>query len=288
MAACFSASQIARRDKKLRFSVHDSSPARLMQIRSDALLANRVINAIEAGNMRLAFQPVVEAASGRVVFHEALIRMVDGEGRTVEAGEFLPLAERLGFMRIIDSCALDLAMDTLQAFPQARLSINVSNASAEDPDWLSKLASRLRMAPDIAPRLIVEITESHAATDLAETCKFVKLLKDIGCAVAVDDFGAGYTSFTNLRALPVDIIKIDGTFARNLSDNRQNQVFIRSLLELARAFNVKTVVEWVENAETAAMLAGWGVDYLQGHRFGPASTACPFGPAERILERKIA
>ncbi|MCU0790486.1 MAG: EAL domain-containing protein, partial [Nitratireductor sp.] len=197
-------------------------------------------------------------------------------GSTVEAGEFLPLAERLGFMRIVDSCALDLAMDTLQTFPNARMSINVSNASAEDPDWLSKLAMRLRSAPDIAPRLIVEITESHAAADLGETRKFVSLLKDIGCMVAVDDFGAGYTSFSNLKALPIDIIKIDGSFARNLPDDRQNQVFIRSLLDLAGAFGVKTVVEWVENDATARLLASWGVDFLQGHRYGHATTACPF------------
>lgn len=286
MAACFSASQTARRDKKLRFAVHDSSPARLIQTRSDAHLATRVISAIQAGNMRLAFQPVVAAATGRVAFHEALIRMVDGDGRIVEAGEFLSLGERLGFMRIIDVCALDLAIDTMQTHRQARLSINVSNASAEDPDWLSKLAMRLRAAPDIAPRLTVEITESHAASDLDETRKFVALLKDIGCAVAVDDFGAGYTSFSNLKALPVDIIKIDGSFARDLSRNRQNQVFIRSLLDLAGAFGVKTVVEWVENEETAALLTSWGVDYLQGHQFGHASTASPFvlaDPVQRLV-----
>ena len=124
-----------------------------------------------------------------------------------------------------------------------------------------------------ASRLIVEITESHAARDLGEASKFVRTIQSMGCKVAFDDFGAGFTSFANLKSLPVDIIKIDGSFASDLPTNRQNQVFIQSLIMLARAFEVKTVVEWVEDAETAAMLAAWGVNYLQGHNFGAATTA---------------
>ena len=89
--------------------------------------------------------------------------------------------------------------------------------------------------------------------------------------MAIDDFGAGFTSFTNLKALPVDIIKIDGGFASNLFEDEKDGIFVKSLIEIARAFNAKIVVEWVEDWLTADMLAGWGVDYLQGHLFGEAS-----------------
>lgn len=276
VAACFSAAARARQDKKQRIAVHDCDPEKIGRAREDAEIATKVIESLEKGKMRLAFQPVVEARSGRIAFHEALVRIEDDDGSIIGASTFLPIAEKLGFMRVIDGNALDLALDTLQTFPQARLSINVSNASAEDADWLSKLASRLQAAPTLASRLIVEITESHAASDLAESQKFVSILRSVGCQVAVDDFGAGYTSFANLKSLPVDIIKIDGSFAKDLANNQQNQVFIRCLLDLARAFDAKTVVEWVEDPETAALLSQWGVDYLQGHCFGAASLACPW------------
>lgn len=276
IAAAFAAHRVARSEGNSRIAIFDPDPVKRTQRRSDAETANHVIDALEKGAMRLAFQPVVEARSGRVAFHEALMRIEREDGSIMGAGAFLPLAEKLGFMVGIDSRAIDLAIDTLCTYPHARLSINVSNASAEDPEWLSKLARRLQSAPTAASRLVVEITESHAASDLAEAQKFVSIVKSIGCSVAVDDFGAGYTSFSNLKTLPVDIIKIDGTFARNLQDSPENQVFIRSLLDLARAFDVKTVVEWVENAETAALLAEWGVDYLQGHCFGQATIASPW------------
>jgi len=277
VAAAFAAHRVARSEGNSRISIYDPDPDKRIRRRQDAELATRVIESLEKGAMRLAFQPVVEAQTGRVAFHEALMRIEREDGVIMGAGSFLPLAEKLGFMSGIDIRAIDLAIDTLCTYPQSRLSINVSNASAEDPEWLSKLARRLQSSPGAASRLVVEITESHAASDLAEAQKFVSILRSIGCKIAVDDFGAGYTSFANLKALPVDIIKIDGTFAKDLDTNKQNQVFIRSLLDLARAFDVKTVVEWVENTATARMLADWGVDYLQGHCFGQASIACPWG-----------
>ncbi len=276
IAACFSASQQAARDKHSRIALFVPSNETRERSRADARLATKVVEMMEQGRFKLAYQPIVAAQSGKVAFHEALIRMENDDGRIIGAGDFLPLAERLGFIRTIDSRAVDLAMDTLCTYPDAHLSINVSHASAEDPDWLSRLMLRLQGVPGAAARLIVEITESHAASDLETAQKFVSILKGFGCRIAVDDFGAGYTSFANLRSLPVDIIKIDGSFAKDLITNRQNQVFIKSLLDLASAFQVQTVVEWVENAETAALLADWGVDFLQGHCFGAASIACPW------------
>lgn len=276
IAACFAASQSARKDKHRRIALHDPSPERLERSREDAKLACNVVDMLEQGRLRLAYQPIVAAKTGKIAFHEALMRMEGEDGRIIGASAFLPLAEKLGFMRVIDARAIDLAMDTLCTYPQAKLSINVSHASTEDPDWLSRLMLRLQGQPGAAERMIIEITESQAASDLGTAQKFVSILKGLGCRIAVDDFGAGYTSFANLRSLPVDIIKIDGTFARDIAKNQQNQVFIRSLLDLANAFQVQTVVEWVENSETAALLAEWGVDFLQGHCFGQASIACPW------------
>lgn len=288
VGACFSAAQQASRDKHGRIAIYDPSPERQARSRAEAKLAANIVKMLDKDRLRLAYQPIVAADSGKIAFHEALLRMEGDDGKILGAGSFLPLAEQLGFMRIIDSRVIDLSMDILCTYGSAKLSINVSHATAEDPDWISRLLARLQSAPDVAKRLIIEITESHAASDLKTARKFVSLLKELGCRIAVDDFGAGYTSFANLRSLPVDIIKIDGTFARDIASNQQNQIFIRSLLELARAFEVQTVVEWVENEETARLLAEWGVDYLQGHCFGPASIANPWTEAEESAVPRLA
>jgi len=133
---------------------------------------------------------------------------------------------------------------------------------------LSKLAIAALGQPDIAPRLIVEITESHAAESVAEASRFIESLHDLGFKVALDDFGAGFTSFRNLKDLPFDIIKVDGMFAIDMDNNPQNQGFISALVGLAKLFDAKTVVEWVEDAHSADKLRDWGVDYLQGYKFG--------------------
>lgn len=250
-------------------------------------VATQVITAIENKNMHLAYQPVVHAGNGRTVFHEVLARIKDESGNVIPAGEFLPLASRLGFASAVDRFVMETAVTALRENEDTVLSINVSNETAEDTDWLSRLANQLDGNQQLAGRLIVEITESHAASDLAETRKFVTIVKSLGCRVAVDDFGAGFTSFANLKILPVDMIKIDGAFAENLIHDERNRVFIQSLLSLAKAFDVETVVEWVEDHDTAELLAQWGVDYLQGNCFGKAIDAMAVNHRSGEQELKV-
>lgn len=276
IAGAITALRSASADKLTQFQVFDPDPVLETARKQDAALAQTVIEAIEGNSLRLAFQPVIEAQTGRIAFHEALIRLEDADGNIVDAHQFVPLAEKLGFVSLIDGIAAELAVDVLSNHPDAVLSLNVSNETLEQPQWLSDIASRLAQNPQAANRLIVEITESHAAGDLEELRKLVHLLKDMGCRVAIDDFGAGFTSFANLKDLPVDIIKIDGSFTQNLGKDRHNQIFIRSLIGLAQAFGAKTVVEWVESEADAIVLREWGVDYLQGDCFGAASIASPW------------
>ena len=130
--------------------------------------------------------------------------------------------------------------------------------------------------PAIAERLIIEITESAAIHDIDETRGFVARVKDLGCRIAIDDFGAGYTSFRNLRKLGVDIVKIDGAFVQNMTRSEDDRAFVRTLIDLARRLNLKTVAEWVQDERTAQMLEAWGCDYLQGALIGLASTERPW------------
>jgi len=152
----------------------------------------------------------------------------------------------------------------------------VSPDSATDPDWWAALGSHLRSRPGLAQRLIIEITETAAIQDIGETAGFVTRAKDLGCRIAIDDFGAGYTSFRNLRALGVDIIKIDGAFVQTLTRSEDDRVFVRTLIELGRSLGLKTVAEWVQDEQAASMLAGWGCDYLQGALIARATLERPW------------
>jgi len=124
--------------------------------------------------------------------------------------------------------------------------------------------------------MTLEITETAAIQNIDETSGFVTRAKDLGCRIAIDDFGAGYTSFRNLRRLGVDVIKIDGAFVQNLTRSEDDRVFVRTLVELGRSLGIETVAEWVQDEEAAAILAGWGCDYLQGDLVGRATLERPW------------
>ena len=238
------------------------------------LMAAEIVSALREDRVHLAFQPVVRADGYEIDFHEALIRLETSDGETMQAGDFVATAQSLGLIRLVDHRALDLALIALNENPDALLSLNVSNDTASDPEWISKLAMAAMANDSLSRRLIIEITESHAVENLEECARFVVALHDLGFKVALDDFGAGFTSFRNLKELDFDIIKIDGHFARNLDVNAENRSFIKSLVELASLFNARTVVEWVEDDSTAQDLQSWGVDLLQGYKFGkPSRTA---------------
>jgi EAL domain-containing protein (putative c-di-GMP-specific phosphodiesterase class I) len=170
---------------------------------------------------------------------------------------------------------LDLALARLQQHPSAHLSVNVSAATLHDPDWPDRLRNAVRLAPGAAERLIIEITETCALVDIDATCAAIAAMKSLGIRVAMDDFGAGHTSFRNLRRLGFDLVKIDGAFIQNLSRSPDDRFFVRTLLELARHLRIEAVAEWVEDADAARLLADWGLDYVQGNFFGEARLAPP-------------
>lgn len=267
LQAAFRAIRQARRETSARIGVYEPSPEADAAAREKARFSRAVIEAVADGRLRLAYQPVV-SASGTVAFYEALVRMEEPDGTTLDAGRFISLIEELGLIRFVDNHALRLVLKTLADYPDAHLSINVSRDTVHDPDWISTLATGLAAIEGGSSRLIVEITESLAVTDLKETGRFIETLRSLGCRVAIDDFGAGFTSFSSLKDLPVDMIKIDGSFGVKLASCKENQAFVKALLALAKVFGMETVVEWVEDEDTAMMLNGWNVDYQQGHRFG--------------------
>lgn len=264
------------------FMAYEPSPMRETARQRNITIADEIISALDDNRMRLVLQPMVRSVDQRPAIYECLLRMERPDGTLVSAGEFIAVAEQLGLSRLVDHRTLDLAVSLLRARPSLHLSLNVSSLTSSDHDWLLVLHRLTGGRRQITERLTIEITETAAIHDLDQTIAFVDTLKELGCRVAIDDFGAGYTSFKNLKHLNVDMVKIDGGFVKDICRDVSDQAFIRTMVELAGAFGMETVAEWVGDAETADFLMNSGITYLQGFHFGmplevSALGTTPFG-----------
>ena len=175
---------------------------------------------------------------------------------------------KAGLVDQLDQRVLELALDRLVAEPGLRVSVNFSVATLRSPGWLDRLKAALGAHPGAASRLIVEIVETLALEPVDEIERLLAAMKALGLKIAMDDFGAGHTSFRNLRRLGIDIVKIDGAFVQNVACSLDDRVFVRSLADLARHLGLTTVAEWVEDEEARRLLRDWGVDLLQGRLLG--------------------
>ena len=256
--------------------------------RENVRAADEIVAALNERRILLAFEPVVETASRKPAFYECLMRIRRSGGGLAPAAEVIPIAERLGLVRLLDHRVLELLVGEMVAVPELRASVNVSPASTTDPDWWSALGAALRSHQGVAERLTIEITEMAAIHDIDDTRGFVTRVKDLGCRIAIDDFGAGYTSFRNLRKLGVDVLKIDGAYVQDLMRSEDDRAFVRTLIDLARRLGLKTVAEWVQDENAAQTLGAWGCDYLQGMLIGLASVERPWGAAAPADRRKAA
>jgi diguanylate cyclase (GGDEF)-like protein len=258
------------------FVVYTSSETRKSRRLLNARCATEIVSCLREGLFKLAFQPVFDVKTADVVMHEALLRMEDTDGNLITAGHLVPIAERLGLIRLIDRAVLQLALQTLQSFGDAKLSINISATTVTDPRWNGQLLEMIAAAAEPATRLTVEITETAALDNINTSNAFVQGLRALGVGVALDDFGAGYTSYRNLRELKLTHIKLDGSFCCNLAASSENRTFVQSMVELAHALDLKVIAEWVDTPEDAAVLAELGVDGLQGNMLGEASIIAPW------------
>jgi diguanylate cyclase (GGDEF)-like protein len=275
---------MAKRRRAGSFALWRPNVEREAQRRINIRVTDEIVTALNERRIVTAFEPVVEAASRATAFYECLIRMEQDDGQVLLAPDIVPVAEKLGLIRLVDHRVLELVVAELAAAPRVELSLNISPETTMDPDWWASIESLMRAHPGVAERLIVEITETVAIQDIDDLRGFVTRLKNFGSRIAIDDFGAGYTSFRNLRKLGVDIVKIDGAFVQNIARSADDRAFVQTLIDLARRLQIKTVAEWVQDEEAAAMLRDWGCDYIQGRLIGLASSERPWdAPADAVL-----
>jgi diguanylate cyclase (GGDEF)-like protein len=227
----------------------------------------RLGRALAANLFELHYQGVYNAQTRQLLHVEALIRLRDEEtGELVSPGLFIPIAEKSNRILEIDRWVLLQAVRVLASNLAAPpIAVNLSGRSFDDPA-LPRFIADLLSANDVQPsRMIIEITETAAVSDLADAERFIEALKLTGCSVCLDDFGAGFASFAYLKHIRVDTIKLDGMFIRNLPHDHENQVFVRGMVEVARGLGKTTVAECVEDEATLKLLAKLGVDKAQGY-----------------------
>lgn len=257
--------------------------------RERMIMAGEIHRALREDRVAFAYQPVVDSSTLMPRYHECLLRLIRPGGEVIEARDFIPTVEALGMIRRVDRRVMEITVDHLSQNPGACLAMNVSGLTTSDIVWLRCAEDLLRGKPEIAERIIVEITETSGLKDPEACRRFVSCLRNLGCRVALDDFGAGYTSFRHLKEFPVNIVKIDGSFIRNLKESPDNLTFVRTLLQLARQFNLDTVAECVETMDEVKILRDEGVEYLQGWAIGAPSMTPPWEePAPEEQKPEIA
>jgi EAL domain-containing protein (putative c-di-GMP-specific phosphodiesterase class I) len=201
---------------------------------------------------------------------ELLLRLRDEHGQRVLPGAFMPAAERYGLMPVIDRWVIETAFGHFdQLHPSGAdlqlATINLSGASIEDESLVDLILDRLRHYGIAPERVCFEVTETVAVRNLAQVGRFIQRLREVGCRIALDDFGAGMSSFGYLKNLPVDIIKIDGSFIRDLLVDPMSHSIVRAVTDIGHQRGLAVVAEWVTSTEIADALRGIGVDFAQGY-----------------------
>jgi diguanylate cyclase (GGDEF)-like protein len=270
--------EMAKARRRGSFTMWRPNVERDAQRRVNIRVTDEIVTALNERRIVMAFEPVVDTRSRKPAFYECLVRMRRDDGQFSLAPDIVPVAEKLGLIRLVDHRVLELVIAELADAPGVQMSLNISPDTTMDPDWWASIETLFRAHPGVAERMIVEITETVAIQDIDDVRGFVTRLKNLGCRIAIDDFGAGYTSFRNLRKLGVDIVKIDGAFVQNIARSSDDRAFVQTLIDLAHRLDIKTVAEWVQDEEAASFLRDWGCDYIQGRLIGLASASRPWGP----------
>ncbi len=239
---------------------------------------DRIARALEHDRLRLHFQGIHRATDGALAHLEALVRIEDETtpGALLMPGQFIEHAERSGKILEIDRWVIRRSIALLAAHPGLpAIAINLSGRSFDDPDLPAYIDASLR-GQGVAPsRLLVELTETAAVSDLGDAARFIAALRRTGVSICLDDFGTGFASFAYLKNLDADVLKIDGMFIRDLPSQRDNQAFVRAIVEIARGMGKLTVAECVEDAGTLDMLRAMGVDMVQGYHLDRPSADPP-------------
>ncbi len=229
---------------------------------------DRISNAFDNNLFRLHHQGIYHAESGELAHLEVLVRMVDEKDpdRLIMPGHFIHHAEKSGKILDLDRMIIRESIALLATSSDIpSLAVNISGRSFDEPTLPHYIAEQLKAYAVEPRRLLIELTETSAVSDLQDAERFIEALQHTGCLTCLDDFGTGFSSFAYLKHLKADVLKIDGLFIRNLPNERDNQLFVKAIVDVARGLGKTTVAEFVENEDILEMLKKMGVDMVQGY-----------------------
>ena len=264
------ACQAAKEAGRNRVHVVEANDTHLRQRREHMSWMTRLRSDLGEDRFELYFQPIVRVDGAVQLYRhgELLLRLRDDEGQLVPPGDFIGAAERYHKMGQVDRWVVGQAFDWLDLNPGVQVSINISGQSFGDAKFLTHVVDQMTGRQWNPARVCFEITETAAIADLPAALRFIACLREHGCLFSLDDFGAGLSSFGYLRSLPVDFVKIDGSFVKTMMADPVNRAIVESIHRVARLCRLQTVAEWVEDAPTLAALREIGVDHAQGWGVG--------------------
>jgi diguanylate cyclase (GGDEF)-like protein/PAS domain S-box-containing protein len=227
---------------------------------------DRIAHALEHNLLRLYFQGIFDTTDNALSHYEVLIRMLnqDDPAELMLPARFIPYAEKSGKILDIDRWVIKQSIELLMDPHMPSLAINISGRSFDEPTLPQYIADHLKRCGVAPRRLLVELTETSAVSDLHDARRFIDALRQTGCRTCLDDFGTGFSSFAYLKHLQADAVKIDGLFIRDLVNDSDNQIFVKAIVEVARGMGKHTIAECVEDEQTLRMLKSFGVDAVQG------------------------
>lgn len=271
--ACYAAKEKGRN----RVHQYAEGDSELSKRQVEMQWLSRITQALENDRLRLYAQPIKPAVADHATapYYEILLRLLDEQNRVIPAGVFLPAAERFGMMAAIDRWVIENALRHYQAFAakhagntNVMVSINVSGGTLNLGNFHGYIREKLSQFAVPADRIIFEITETTAIANLSEVSQFMADLRGLGCRFALDDFGSGLSSFSYLKHLPVDYLKIDGSFVADVTKDPFDRTVVESIHNLGRAMGIQTIAEYVEDDSILEELRRIGVDYVQGFGIG--------------------
>ncbi len=225
----------------------------------------------------LYFQPIMDIKGNRISHYEVLLRMCDDHGDIILPAQFIDTVERIGMIHEVDRLVVKKAIACLAELrdhgQDVTLAVNLSGRAFNDPQLLSHVRHELKQSHVDSSKLIFEITETAAVSDFAEAKSLMLAIKELGCQFALDDFGIGFSSFYYLKQLPVDYLKIDGSFIRHLAESFDDQIIVQAMSRVAAGFGKKTVAEFVETEVSLALLRKYNIDFAQGYLIGKPQAA---------------
>lgn len=275
-AACYAAKSGGRN----RVELYKETGGALETLVADNDWSSRIKHAMKTGSLGIYFQPIVSTGDRSILCHEVLLRLTDRpESEPVHPAAFMSAIHRSGLASKLDRFVINCAVEALARIPEVHLSINISGSSFATEDFVSFVESLLAQHAVGSDRIIFELTESEVIANLREAQGVISGMRERGFRFALDDFGNGTSSLVYLKTLPIDMIKIDGTFIRRLDEDLFNRAIVRAVQAMASALKVPVVAEYVESRKVFDLLVAMNVDYIQGYLAGQPRTT-PYGKDE--------